>query len=148
MEKTHKQVMVELFEVEKKNRLVAWLNKTYGSDIKPDDPDIDMESLVLHESEFLKFVTDDLDRSIINEYGGLDAEFLSRATGVNSSVFGVLIANMDNDGVRSIVDATIGLLPLAKLALEYHGIGYFASIDQSAAGVTHMGEGYYSFCIC
>lgn len=101
------------------------------------------EALVLHESEFLGYVV-----KVLTDGFEVESSFLCLATRVSSHVFDTLKEAKDSTGIFSIVDATIGILNFAKIALENYGIAYFATISCDPDEMTHLGEGYYRFCIC
>jgi hypothetical protein len=101
------------------------------------------ETLVLHESEFLEFVLEELAAGY-----EVESSFLSLATRVSPEVFDTLKKVEDYAGITSIVNATVGLLNLAKMAQEFYGIAYFATISCDPDEMKHLGKGFYKFCIC
>ncbi|MCR8982903.1 hypothetical protein [Brevibacillus laterosporus] len=127
-----------------------YLNKEHGESYKPEDIHKlidDSYELVLHKSEFLKAVLDTIDNPDDDFGWDLDVSFLSRATKIDENLILFVMERGDHTWLRSIVIATIGLMPLARLALDYYGIGYFLSIHKSDAGIRHIGDDYYSICV-
>ncbi|MCA1059767.1 hypothetical protein LCL96_12495 [Rossellomorea aquimaris] len=98
---------------------------------------------VLHESEFLRFVTQQLIENM-----DVDSYFLSTATGVNSDVFDLLLEKEDISGIISIITATVGVQTIVKMALDYYGIAYFTTVDQAVDSVVDLGNGFYQFVVC
>lgn len=125
---------------EKKSELLSRESGTYV-----EYPNVEL--LVLHESEFLSYTV-----SILSQEE-FDIDFLSLVTGVNEEVFRV-IQQREQDDFRnfedtlSIVKATIGIIPFAKLALDYYGIERFTTLDGQPESKHDLGEGFFQFIIC
>ncbi|MED1787398.1 hypothetical protein P4V47_07730 [Brevibacillus laterosporus] len=135
---------------EKAIRYATYLNKEHGGSYKPEDVYnlVDgSDGLVLHKSEFLKAVLDTIDNPDDDFCWDLDVSFLSRATKIDENLILFVMERGDHTWLRSIVNATIGLLPLARLTLDYYGIGYFLSVYKSDAGIRHIGDDYYEIFI-
>ncbi|MEZ2660598.1 hypothetical protein [Aneurinibacillus aneurinilyticus] len=104
---------------------------------------ISSEGLILHDSEFLRFVIDVVQQMYLHE--PIDTTFMSMATGVSKSVFDHLHTTEDIEALRSIIDATVGIMQFSKMALDYFGISYFITIEGNASSMYPLGDGYYYF---
>lgn len=108
---------------------------------------------VLHESEFLKAVSETI------EYGDniddLDIDFLARTTGVSKNVFKLLREQYYQSpntaqaikSLASIIANTKGVIETAKLALDYYGINHFMSITRGEPA-RKTDDGFYLWVNC
>ncbi|WDZ63422.1 hypothetical protein MF628_08605 [Paenibacillus polymyxa] len=107
-----------------------------------------IEGVVLHESEFLQVVVRSVagGRFLTEEYVRcIGTDFLALATGVEQRVFDVLVKLNDVEAIRSIIEATAGILDFSRKALEYYGISRFVTITSNACDMYALGDGYYYF---
>lgn len=131
----------------KAQKFVGWQGSAGGYIVFESGEIEIIEGEVLHESEFLQYVVDQLVSCSLcaNQTNNLDAEFLSLVTGVDEGVFKLLIENDDDYGMKSIIKATIGMYELSKKALDYYGICYFVSHSKTLDNMHDLGDGYYYF---
>jgi hypothetical protein len=111
-------------------------------------------SRIVHESEFLKLVVQELNNGFVRKCGidefeaVVDSKFLAAVTGINENVFSLLIKEADSDSIRSIVERTVGLVDFAQKALDYYGIDYFADPYTEGQPSLITEEGFYLYVLC
>lgn len=111
-------------------------------------------SRIIHETEFLKLVIQELSDGFIRRCGidefeeVVDSKFLAATTGVSEKVFSLLIRETDSDSIKSIVERTVGLVDFAQKALDYYGIDYFADPYTEGQPSLITEDGFYLYTLC
>ncbi|WP_306692405.1 hypothetical protein [Bacillus cereus] len=109
---------------------------------------------IVHESEFLKLVVQELSNGFMRKCGidefeeKVDASFLAATTGINEKVFSLLIREVDSDSIKSIVERTVGLVDFAQKALDYYGLDYFGDPYMEGQPSLVTEDGFYLYVIC
>ncbi|HDX9587940.1 TPA: hypothetical protein ROX98_000861 [Bacillus pseudomycoides] len=109
---------------------------------------------IIHESEFLKFVVEQLNSSFVlrcgfDEFeGAVEPSFFAKVTGISEDVFSLLIKAGASDSIKSIVERTVGVFDFAQKALDYYGIGRFANFYMTDEPYLITEDGFYLYTLC
>jgi hypothetical protein len=123
-----------------------------GNSTNPDDADFDGHTVSEGRIEYLVLTDDGANEAcrdrIADSLWAFNADFLSGATGIDSTVFEVLAGKCEgaNDAVRSIIDGTCGFEDFADIAASADGRGHFlSSYDGEESEISVNGKWYYIY---